>query len=104
MRAPPRVQTGRGFLVLAPAWVGGWRNDYLPDMDWDWPLVLSIVAIVLAIAVPLTIERLRRPHLRIEAHEWRNDNAPWQFAAVYVYNDPLTGLRGHFLTRREARP
>jgi hypothetical protein len=53
-------------------------------------IALAIVAIVLAIAIPLGIELLKRPRLRIEAAPWVPQGpVPWIFAVVRVQNLPL---------------
>jgi hypothetical protein len=67
---------------------------------------LSIIGVVLALAalaLPVAIERKRRPRLSIEASEWEPETeVSWEFATVRVSNQPLRGFWGLLLTRASA--
>jgi hypothetical protein len=68
-------------------------------------VITSIISILIAIALPLGIEWLRRPSLRIERSDDLNRidaSPPWRIVHVKVINKPLGGLKGRFLLRNTA--
>jgi hypothetical protein len=67
-------------------------------------LGISVVAIGLAIWLPLWIEKTKRPLLSIEWAEDANRRDPpaFRIAHVRVVNAPLTGRRGRWLARNSA--
>jgi hypothetical protein len=70
----------------------------------DAAIFLGVAAIVVAIAIPLWVERLKRPRLGIIASQWvAGRPVPWTFAAVQVQNRPLSGALGALLTREVAQ-
>jgi len=52
--------------------------------------ILAIVAIALAVAVPLGIEYLKKPRLDLVPSVWAPPGmAPWTFAVFRVRNKPI---------------
>lgn len=65
--------------------------------------VIGVVLATLALALPIGIERLRRPRLVVRAGEWSpREDLPWEFVVIGVANEPLTGFLGHLFTRQSA--
>jgi hypothetical protein len=64
-------------------------------------VILGLVGIALAIAIPLLVEYTRRPALRIERGDDANSD-PYRIVHVKVINEPLKGLRGQWLLRNDA--
>jgi hypothetical protein len=53
--------------------------------------IIGLVVAVVALCVPIAIESVKRPCLRITPSEWRNPAfVPWTFATLRVHNDPIT--------------
>lgn len=67
-------------------------------------LVLALVGIAVAIALPLTIEYLKRPGLRVERATDADRIAPSAFRIVHVkiVNEPIGGVFGRWLMRNVA--
>jgi hypothetical protein len=62
--------------------------------------ILGIVAIVLAVLVPFTIERLKRPKLEIIAVSWQPIGPTSRtFAVVHIRNKPVVAPFRKLLTR-----
>lgn len=64
--------------------------------------IIGLVVALAALALPVLIERLRRPRLQIEAGRWGDESVAWRFAVVKVTNRPLRGLGARVLTRQSA--
>lgn len=65
---------------------------------------LGSAALVAAVAVPASIEALKRPRLDILPSPWSPAGpVAWTFAAIRVHNKPLGPLLNRFLTRQAAQ-
>jgi hypothetical protein len=63
---------------------------------------LGLVAVALAVAVPLSVEWARRPCLRIERGSDANHDPYWRIVHVHVFNEPLRGRLAKYLLRNPA--
>jgi hypothetical protein len=63
---------------------------------------LGLVAVVLAVAVPLSVEWARRPRLRVELGSDANRDPHWRIVHVHVVNEPLRGRLAKYLLRNPA--
>jgi hypothetical protein len=95
-----------------PAWadaawgkcVDHYQNDAGGAKGMDLGVILAIIGIVAAIAVPLSIELLKRPRLKIVPTRWSPGGpVEWTFAVVQVLNKPLTGPIARLLSRQAAQ-
>ncbi len=56
----------------------------------DLALALAIAALVVAVALPIGLEWLRKPRLEVRAARWTPAGPmPWTFAVIHVRNRPL---------------
>jgi hypothetical protein len=69
----------------------------------DIAIILSVIAVVVAVVVPFTVEALKRPQLEIKALRW-SSSGPTRctFAAVVIRNKPLWALLSRLLARHSA--
>lgn len=63
---------------------------------------LGVLAVVLAIFVPLAVEWGRRPRLRIERGREVDRDPHWRIVHIHVVDKPLGGLFANFLLRNPA--
>jgi hypothetical protein len=68
-------------------------------------ILLGIVAVLVAIFVPITIEKSRRPIFSIKVGEGASvddSRGRWKYLHIVVVNAPLVGKRGSWLLRETA--
>ena len=70
---------------------GARRPDRLASLPcMESGVAIGLLALVVAIALPLVLEWLRKPRLEVKAERWNPSGpAPWSFAVVHVRNKPL---------------
>lgn len=69
----------------------------------DIAIILSVIAVVVAVVVPFTVEALKRPQLEIKALQWSSSGPTrWTFAAVVIRNKPLWPPLSRLLARHSA--
>ena len=80
------------------------RSDAMDAAAWIG-LVISVLAVLVAIGVPLAIERAKWPELRVDEAEdanMRHLHPVGRIVHVRVTNRPLEGWRGRWLLRNTA--
>ena len=65
-------------------------------------VVLGLIAVLVAIAVPLLVEKKKRPRLLIERADDANSPLGFRIVHIKVINQPLTGRLARWLVPNEA--